>query len=337
MDAGVAKTLLGRAERLSQKLRGSDAATALAELETAYPDLLEALQRFIDQRQTNDALRMTNALYRYWLTQKRFEEGWRWFDKALALPGGDRRLRGDASVLGGFMPFWQGKDDRAAALFDEGLTIGRELGVSTMISQALGGLSRVALRTDVAEGRRLAREALEVSDAAGDEPGRSNALHLLGVGAQIAGDLQEAREWMTQRLGLERSGTNAFLVASEASNLSMVERQLGNVDAAEDLAREALEISERIGEEFTKPFAIAGLAAIALERREFKRSATLIGAAEAMLEARNMAWPPDEAPHHDRLLAVLPEAMGSEPFDRARSAGRSMTARDAVGYAMGDR
>ena len=62
----------------------------------------------------------------------------------------------------------------------------------------------MALRTDVAEGRRLAGEALAVSDAADDEPGRSNALHLLGVGAQIAGDLLEARDWMTQRLALVR-------------------------------------------------------------------------------------------------------------------------------------
>ena len=81
-----------------------------------------------------------------------------------------------------------------------------------------------------------------MSEAAADEPGRSNALHLLGVGAQIAGDLPEARDWMTQRLALVRSIGNDFLVASEASNLSMVERQLGNLDAAEELAREALEI-----------------------------------------------------------------------------------------------
>ena len=87
------------------------------------------------------------------------------------------------------MPFWLGDDERAAELFGEALEIGRRLGDPPMVSQALGGLARVALRTDVAEGRRLAREALAVSEAAADEPGRSNALHLLGVGAQIAGDL----------------------------------------------------------------------------------------------------------------------------------------------------
>jgi tetratricopeptide (TPR) repeat protein len=235
------------------------------------------------------------------------------------------------------MPFWLGDDERAAELFGRPLEIGRRLGDPRMISQALGGLARVALRADVAEGRRLAREALAVSEGAADEPGRSNALHLLGVGAQIAGDLVEARDWMTQRLALVRATGNEFLIASEASNLSMVERQLGNLDSAEALAREALQICERIGDQFTKPFAMSGLAAIATERREFDRAATLVGAAEAIMEAQHMAWPPDERPHYERMLTVLPEAMGSAEFDLARAVGHSMGSNAAVELALAAR
>ena len=217
------------------------------------------------------------------------------------------------------MPFWMGDDERASELFSQALEIGRRLGDAPLTSQALGGLARVALRTDVAEGRRLAREALAVSDGADDEPGRSNALHLLGVGAQMAGDLLEARDWMTQRLALVRATGNQFLIASEACNLSMVERQLGDLDSADALPREALEIERRTGDQFTTPFAISGLAAIATERGDFERAATLVGAAEAILEAQHMAWPPDERPHYERLLATLPEAMGSDAFEQARS------------------
>jgi tetratricopeptide (TPR) repeat protein len=235
------------------------------------------------------------------------------------------------------MPFWLGQDDRAATLFGRGLEIGRELGDPALISNALGGLARVALRTDVAEGRRLAREALAHSEAAADELARSNALHLLGVGAQIAGDLLEARDWMTQRLALLRATGNEIMIASEASNLSMVERQLGSLDAAESLAREALEIGERTGDQFTKPFALSGLAAIATDRREFERAATLVGAAEAIMEAQHMAWPPDERPHYERMLAVLPEALGSAEFARARAAGHSMAPGKAVDFALGAR
>jgi tetratricopeptide (TPR) repeat protein len=227
-----------------------------------------------------------------------------------------------------------GDDEQAAELFGQALEMARGLGDSPLTSQALGGLARVALRTDVAEGRRLAGEALAVSDAAGDEAGRSNALHLLGVGAQIAGDLLEAREWMTQRLALVRATGNEFLIGSEACNLSMVERQLGDLDAADALAREALEIERRTGTRFTTPFAISGLASIATERRQFDRAATLVGAAEAIMEAQQMAWPPDERPHYEHLLATLPETMGSDGFELARNRGRAMPVREAVAFAL---
>ena len=316
-------------------MRGPDAKVATQQLEDEYGDLVAALTWFIDHRRIDDARRLTSALYRFWITRQEFEEGARWFDRALEAPGGDARLRGQASIHAGFMPFWLGHDDRAAELFSRGLEIGRKLDDAPMVAQALGGLARVALRTDVAEGRRLAHDALEVSESAADEAGRSNALHLLGVGAQIAGDLLDARRWMSQRLALVRATDNGFLIASEASNLSMVERQLGNLDTAEALAREALEICERTGDEFTKPFAISGLAAIAAERQQFARAATLVGAAEAIMEAQHMAWPPDERPHYEHMLAVLPESMGSAEFARARANGRALASSEAVRVALG--
>jgi len=337
MDGRAAESLLSLAEETSPRLRGSGAKAALQHLENEYSDLVAALQWFIDHESTDEALRLANALYRFWITKQRFDEGALWFDRVLGSPGVETRLRGEAFVNAGFMPFWLGQDERAAAHFGRALEIGRQLGDPPLISQALGGLARVALRTDVAEGRRLAREALAVSEGAADEPGRSDALHLLGVGAQIAGDLLEARDWMTQRLALVRATGNELLIASEASNLSMVERQLRNLDVAGALAREALEIGERIGDQFTKPFAISGLAAIAVERREFERAATLVGAAEAIMEAQHMAWPPDERPHYERMLSVLPAAMGSAEFDRARAVGHSMGSSAAVDLALAAR
>jgi tetratricopeptide (TPR) repeat protein len=334
MDAPTVEALLTLAEEASANSTGPDAKAALDRLDGRYDDLLAALQWFIDRARTDEALRVANALYRFWITKQRFEDGARWFDRVLGGPDGSARLRGRAFINAGFMPFWMGQDERAAELFEQGLAVGRELADAPMISSALGGLARVALRGDVAEGRRLAHEALGVSDVAADDAGRSNALHLLGVGAQIAGDLVEARDWMTQRLALVRMHANQFLVASEAANLSMVERQLGNLDEAEALAREALEIGDVIGDRFTMPFAFSGLASIALERGMFQRAATLVGAAEAIMEAQHMAWPPDERPHYERLLSVLPESMGQGAFEQARAAGRSMTTSEALALAL---
>jgi tetratricopeptide (TPR) repeat protein len=336
MDALQADSLLGLAEQAAAALTGPDAKETVELLERRSDALVAAIDWFVGADRTDDALRLANAMYRYWITRQRFDEGAHWFDWALGGPDGDERLRGRALLNAGFMPFWLGDDERAAELFGQALETAQRLGDAPLTSQALGGLARVALRTDTAEGRRLAREALQVSEDARDEAGRSNALHLLGVGAQIAGDLHEARGWMTRRLGLVRDTDNAFLIASEAANLSMVERQLGDLVTAEALAREALEIERRSGGQFTTPFALSGLASIAAERRHFERAATLLGAVESIMEAQHMAWPPDERPHYERLLATLPEAMGVDGFERARGRGRAMTATEAVDLGLAD-
>jgi len=336
MDSMSAVALLDLAEELSPGMTGPNAAESIEEVDARSDEMVAALGWFADAGRLDEALRLANALHRLWIGKRRFEEGDRAFTSVLETGAGDDRLRTRAYLNAGFMPFWMGDDERAGSLFGRSLELARQLDDAPLVSQALGGLSRVALRTDVPEGRRLAHDALEVSEAAGDEAGRSNALHLLGVGAQIAGDLTEARGWMTERLALVRSLGNDFLMASEAANLSMVERQLGNLDVAEQLDREALIVGGRIGDEFTKPFAITGLAAIATERQEYERAATLLGAAETMMKAQHMEWPPDERPHYERMLADLPAAMGVEAFERARSAGQSITPTEAVEMALTD-
>ena len=334
MDGDGAVAMLELAERLSPRVTGPKARSSIQEIEARDDDLTAAIVWFLDAGRVDEALRLTNALYRYWITSRRFQDGARWFDRVLESGLGAEPIRGRAYLHAGFMPFWMGDDDRAGFLFGRALELGRTLEDPLLTSQALGGLARVALRTDIAKGRELARQAFDVSATADDDAGRSNALHLLGVGAQMAGDLTEARAWMTDRLALVRSMGNEFLAASEASNLSMVERQLGHLAAAADLARDAIEIGERIGDRFTTPFAIAGLAAIALERGELARSATLLGATEALMEATQMAWPPDERPHYERMVAELPRAMGPAEFERMRQAGRAMPSADAIRLAL---
>jgi tetratricopeptide (TPR) repeat protein len=333
MDVQTAVDLVALAEGLAPRLTGPDADASLAVLEERYDELVSAVDVLVEADRSDDALRLVHAMYRYWITQSRFDDGARVFGRALADGHGDPALRGRALLDAGFMPFWTGDDERAKALFEEALAVGRALDDAALTSGALGGLSRVALRGDVEEGRRLAHEALEVSDAAGDEMGRSNALHLLGVGAQIAGDLPEARSWMVERLALVRRQRNDFLTASESANLSMVERQLGDLHAAESLARDALEICQRIGDRFMPPFLFSGLAAIALEREDDARAATLIGAAEAHLAAANMAWPPDERPHYELTLSVLTERLDPGDLRRWRERGAAMSWQDAIDYA----
>ena len=91
-------------------------------------------------------------------------------------------------------------------------------------------------------GRGLCEEALGTVQDTDDQTGRANALHVLGVAAQMRGDLRQAGDLMTRRIETARELSDFAAVGAESSNLSMVERQLGNLARAEQLAREALQI-----------------------------------------------------------------------------------------------
>jgi hypothetical protein len=85
------------------------------------------------------------------------------------------------------------------------------------------------------------------------------------------------------------------------------------------------------------PWNLNGLAAATARRGEFGRAATLIGAADATMEAAGGAWPPDELVHYERTVATLTEAMGFADFEQASAAGHSMMTSEAVDFALGTR
>lgn len=151
----------------------------------------------------------------------------------------------------------------------------------------------------------------------------------------MAGDLLEAKKLMSERIALARETGNYATISMEASNLAMVERQLGNLDQAEVLSREALEISDRRGDEWMTRLVISGLAAVAALRGPLDRAATLVGAAEALMEAQGFAWPPDERPHYERTMASITEAKESAELERVRASSRALTSRAAVDFALG--
>lgn len=338
MDSASADSLLEFAEQAGPRLRGLDANALFDELEARDAELLGAIQWFLDTGRTDDALRLAIAMAPVWMARQRLDEGLDWFDRVLAAPGGSDLVRGNAYFQAGLLAFWPGYDERSAALHGEALAIGRRTGDPTVTAQALTGLARLALRSgnaaDIKEARWLCREALTITDGTSDRIGRANATHVLAVAAQMAGDFHEARTLMTQRIAEAREAGNLATVSSEAGNLSMVERQLGNLAEAEALAREALQIDHRRGDHWAMPYKVSGLAAVATDRGDFDRAATLVGAAEAMMEREKADWPPDERPHYERMLTRLPRGLGPDDFERLRAIGRAMSNDDAVAYAL---
>ena len=331
MDEATAQSLLGLAEELAPGLRGLDREATFVQLEERSEELVAALAWFVETGRTDEAIRLTRSLAPFWQATRRLDVATEWFERALALDGGDDAVRGRALSEVGFLWFLRGDDDAATASYARA----RELGAPTGVALALAGLARIALREgDLDESRRLALEAFALSESHGDPVGRGSAAHVLGVTAQMQGDFEEARRWMTERIELARADGNYAGLGLEASNLAMVERQLGDVDRAEELLRQALEIFHRRRDEWAIPFGLNGIAAVAVERGQPERAATVAAAADAMVRAQGATWPPDELEHYERTVAAVETSLGPSELERARAAGGALSPDEAVAYAL---
>ncbi len=205
--------------------------------------MLEALDWYLDSGQPEPAYRLASALVPFWISTKRMDDGDAWFERTLGTGAGSDVSRARALHDHGYLVFFAGRYDLAKQRFTDSLALAEKLGDSSLQALALAGLARVALNTDVDEAVRLLRRAVAVTEGLADsDPGRSSALHVLGVALQMSGDLEAAREVMSARLSMGRSTGDEFVVWVESANLSMVERRLGNLERAEELAVQALVI-----------------------------------------------------------------------------------------------
>jgi tetratricopeptide (TPR) repeat protein len=334
VDARTADDLLAIAEDARERTRREDP-TGAENVEARYPEMLEALEWYVEAAQPDDGFRLATALVPFWMSTKRIDDGDRWFAQALRQPAGSPARRARATYDHGYLVFWAGRYDVADPRFAEARRLAEAVGDTNLVALALAGSARVALGRDPAEAVRLCREGLAATESTPDAEGRSSALHVLGVALQMAGDFEGARDVMTTRLELGRATDNEFIVWVESSNLSMVERQLGNLVRAEELSREALRIVQARGDAMAIPWIINGLAALTAAKGELGRAATLNGLAAGLLEQAGGEWPPDEREQYEATLELVRQGMAEPDVDLARAAGAAMTLEDGVAYALG--
>jgi hypothetical protein len=106
--------------------------------------------------------------------------------------------------------------------------------------------------------------------------------------------------------------------------MSMVERQLGNLDRAEALSRQALPIDAGRGDEMSMAWTLNGLAAVTAAKGDRERAPTLQGMAAAILERAGGEWPPDEREQHEQTFATLPARLAQDVLANTRAAGAQM-------------
>jgi tetratricopeptide (TPR) repeat protein len=335
VDSGTAHSLRDAAIEARQAMRRGDD-SAVEQFEGQYADMREAMTWFLDQGQLDQADQFGTALVPFWMTTKRIDDGDAWFQRALGddLPADAARAR--AIYDHGYLVFWAGRYELAERRFAEARRLAEGVGDWNVVALSLAGSARVALNEDPARAVVLLREAMSVTKDLPESEGRSSADHVIGVALQMSGDLEGARDVMEERLAHARQAGNEFVVFVESANLSMVERQLGNLDRAEGLSLAALRYAVTQRDEMSIPWSINGLAAVTAAQGRLERAATLAATADALLAKAGGGWPPDERAQYEGTLATVSAGLAPADLANARAAGAAMSLAEATAYALGE-
>ena len=169
------------------------------------------------------------------------------FEQALAMHASVDHRPGTARALAslGRTRLAQGELDAAAAAFQRSLDAARDLPRPALTAQALGGLAAVALD----QGRPAdARTWLEAGlDLPLPDPGAERAvlLHDLGMTVLQEGDVTAAEDLLRRALDMHESLHDALGAAADCHSLAALRADAGDLAEAEDLAKRALALDKR--------------------------------------------------------------------------------------------
>ncbi|QFG22203.1 LuxR C-terminal-related transcriptional regulator [Actinomadura sp. WMMB 499] len=280
-------------------------------------------------------LRIASRLDEYWTFFGHSQECRQWLDRALAIAPSDHPDRPRALAICALHGVWHLDLDAAERRLAEA---DRFAGPRDDLLRALLGYVRALaaqIRTDTCAAD-LAAEAAAVFRAHGDVRRELHPLWIFGVSTGYRkGDVAEGRRALRRMLELCEAHGETRYRAMAQFGLAYLEVERGDVEPAEELARESLRNLMKIGAGSGTAYLLDNLAWIADRKGEHVKAATLFGAAATLWRAIGSA--PEIAvsgPHRAHRASTL-AALGEEHFGRAFAAGRGMTGAEAARYALG--
>jgi predicted ATPase/class 3 adenylate cyclase len=233
LDAAHAAYYLELAERAMPELTGEEAAMWLARLDADHANMRAALDSLAEPR---DVLRLTKALWRFWLVRGHFEEAQARIEDAFAADADDEH--------------------------------------SADLHYYLGAI--VISRGDIAEGGRLFSVALYRYRAKGDRLGEARSVMALGHASSDLGEWEPARDYYREAADLCREIGDDLGVAGVLGDLASVLLRAGQAEEALPIAEESVALARRLGYEQGVSLVLATQAYACLALGEHGRAHVLL-------------------------------------------------------------
>ncbi len=344
--SGEAESLRGRharyltalAEQAEPSFYTSTESTAAEPLAAELPNLRAALAWETEQGATDLLLRLTVALWQFWV-QVSPTEGYIWLERAVrATEQAPRELLGRRARLLAVtaqLAWWRGDLARTVELLDESIAVAREANDARAIALALQGYGFVAaVRGELERAAALTAEALTQWRALADPVGTAETLYLLGYIAALQDDHDSAEAWFSDALNEARAIGSRLWVAGALEALGTCARERGDQCRAARLFGESLTLLGERGNPLLVANCLKSLGAVAGVAGDPQQAARLLGAAEALREHRGVAVFPAELPRLERASAPARARLSETAFAAAWAAGRALPVEQAIAEAL---
>ncbi|MFQ5967488.1 MAG: tetratricopeptide repeat protein [Acidimicrobiia bacterium] len=308
----------------------------LEQLELEHDNLRAAIDWALAQQETDVALRLGFALWRFWQIRGHLYEAAERLSETLALPGGDLGHRAKALEAAGGLAYWQGDMESARDLYQQSLDLMRNTGDQEEIANALCNLGypyAFGSEGDLEKADQLYSESLAISQELGDQVGIAKAVYGLAGARWIAGNWSQARKLFDESRQLFQELDEPFHSAWASYMLGNVEVSDGRPEVARPLLEEGIQLFAEVGDITGVLFHVDLFTTLALQDGQEERAVRLLGAANRLRETSGAGLA--EVPRRD--LPGLDDALDALGFNQAEALlaeGQAMSLDEIVTYVL---
>lgn len=326
---------LALAQEAAAHLPGGDQRRWLRRLALDHDNLRASIQWSINAGESDVALSLVGALWRYWQLDGHLVEGRTLTEASLGMPGAavPTAARLQALTAAGGIAYWDGRPDDAFGFYRAQRELAGLLGDQMAEADATFNLAYERFITDDPSGaEELILEAADRFQALGDERGSARALWAHGTARLQAGDPAGAEVVFTEVLGMFDRIGDAYYHAITLGSLAWTYYFRGNVHEAGRWLVLGFAETYALKDVSSAVINLPALAIMAIEAGRVEEAAVILGAAEAL----SLRYGVHRPPGLERLIsrgnpeARAEAALGHERMEAAKDRGRRMTLDEAA-------
>lgn len=235
----------------------------------------------------------------------------------------------------GFVAWQRGESERAKELFEDSLTLSRQVDDKIWIADALLFLGNTS--ADVGDNelaRKLFEEGIAVCREAGYAFRLPDFLFSRGYVFLLDGDYERGAALNEEAAELIRERGYKGGLEFILNNLGLAALLQGNHERARTSYEEGLMLSNELGNKLSTSESLEGLAYICAAEGETERAAKLFGATQALRDTVGLQHMPEEDPLRAPYLAMARLQAGETAWEEALAQGRALGLEQAVSYAL---